>query len=109
MDALRQLAVEQGVAAEGRRRTVLFQQAFLDNIRRNGRLVRTGTDRRLQDQGLSCATAASPLLVERRAFWRRKLHARGKFHFRGERVKIAASSADFRAVRRDSLAGPPPR
>ena len=38
MDALRQAAVERGVASDERWRTVLFQQAFLDNIRRNGRL-----------------------------------------------------------------------
>ena len=39
MDALRQLAVEQGDGLRRQRlRTVLFQQAFLDNIRRNGRL-----------------------------------------------------------------------
>ncbi len=38
MDALRQLAFERGAASPDERRTVLFQRAFLDNIRRNGRL-----------------------------------------------------------------------
>ncbi len=38
MDALRQLAFERGTASPDERRTVLFQKAFLDNIRRNGRL-----------------------------------------------------------------------
>ena len=38
MDALRQLAFERGTASPAERRTVLFQQAFLDNIRRHGRL-----------------------------------------------------------------------
>lgn len=38
MDALRQLACERGTASPAERRTILFQQAFLDNIRRHGRL-----------------------------------------------------------------------
>ena len=38
MDALRQLAFERGAASPDERRTVLFQRAFLDNIRRHGRL-----------------------------------------------------------------------
>lgn len=39
LDALRQLSVEWNVASPEHRRTVVFQQAFLDNIRRNGRLA----------------------------------------------------------------------
>lgn len=38
MDALRQLAFERGVASPAECRTVVFQKAFLDNVRRNGRL-----------------------------------------------------------------------
>ena len=38
MDALRQVAFERGSAPPDALRTVLFQRAFLDNIRRNGRL-----------------------------------------------------------------------
>lgn len=38
LDTLRQLAIERGLVSEARRRTVLFQKAFLDNICRNGRL-----------------------------------------------------------------------
>ena len=38
IDALRQMAVEKGLVSELRRRTFIFQRAFLDNIRRNGRL-----------------------------------------------------------------------
>lgn len=38
MDALRQKSVEDGSANKAQRRTVIFQKAFLDNIRRNGRL-----------------------------------------------------------------------
>lgn len=38
MDWLRQSAAKTAVAAPAQRRTLLFQQAFLRNIRRNGRL-----------------------------------------------------------------------
>lgn len=38
MDALRQMAFEHDAAPPSQRRTVVFQQAFLENIRRNGRL-----------------------------------------------------------------------
>jgi heterodisulfide reductase subunit C len=38
LDALRQLSVQYDAAAPGQRRTIVFQRAFLDNIRRNGRL-----------------------------------------------------------------------
>jgi len=38
-DGLRQQSVAQGAVAAQQRRVVLFQQAFLDNIRRNGRLA----------------------------------------------------------------------
>jgi len=38
MDALRQFSFERGAASPAQRRTVVFQKAFLENIRRNGRL-----------------------------------------------------------------------
>lgn len=38
MDALREMAVERGMVAPSQRRVVAFQRAFLDNIRRHGRL-----------------------------------------------------------------------
>jgi heterodisulfide reductase subunit C len=38
LDALKQRAIEENKIAPSQRRTVLFQQVFLDNIRRNGRL-----------------------------------------------------------------------
>jgi len=38
MDMLRQLSVEQAGSSASQNRTVLFQKAFLANIRRNGRL-----------------------------------------------------------------------
>ncbi len=38
MDTMRQLSVERSVHAEAQSRTILFQKAFLRNIRRNGRV-----------------------------------------------------------------------
>jgi heterodisulfide reductase subunit C2 len=85
IDALRQLAVEQGVASEERLRTVLFQQAFLDNIRRNGRLCELEligmfkTKAFFKDKSL-------PLLFKD-AMLAPQLIKRRKFHPRGERVR----------------------
>jgi heterodisulfide reductase subunit C len=85
IDSLRQLSVLRGVASEERRRTVLFQQAFLDNIRRNGRLRETelvGTFKTrafLHDGNV-------PLLMKDVTLAPRMM-VRGKFHFPGGRVK----------------------
>ena len=38
MDVLRQMSFERGKAARKLRRVLVFQKAFLDNVRRNGRL-----------------------------------------------------------------------
>jgi heterodisulfide reductase subunit C len=84
MDALRQLAVARGVAADDRLRTVLFQRAFLDNIRRNGRLCELEligvfkTKAFLADRNI-------PLLLKD-ALLAPQLIARRKFHLCGERV-----------------------
>jgi heterodisulfide reductase subunit C len=85
MDALRQLAVQRGTTSEKRRRTILFQQAFLDNIRRNGRLREVEligafkTRAFLKDGNI-------PLLMSGAMFgpalWKRK-----KLHLVGGRVK----------------------
>lgn len=84
LDGLRQLAVERGTVSENRRRTILFQQAFLDNIRRNGRL------RELELVGLFktkafLADRNIPLLFKD-AFLAPKMLKRGKLHLRGECV-----------------------
>lgn len=39
MDALREVSLSEGMVAPSQRPIVAFQQAFLDNIRRNGRLA----------------------------------------------------------------------
>ena len=85
MDALRQFSVECGVASEAHRRTILFQQVFLENIRRNGRL------RELELVGVFktrafLADRSVPLLLKD-ALLAPKMMQRGKFHFRGEQVK----------------------
>ena len=38
MDAMRQLSLRRGDASDSVQRTIVFQKAFLDNIKRNGRL-----------------------------------------------------------------------
>jgi heterodisulfide reductase subunit C2 len=88
MDALRQRAFEEGVAPEERRRTVLFQKAFLDNIRRNGRICELeliGTFKTkafLRDRNI--------VLLLKDALLAPKLMRRTKLSIRGERVRDRA-------------------
>jgi heterodisulfide reductase subunit C len=88
MDALRQIAFERGAVPEARQRTLIFQRAFLDNIRRNGRLRElelVGAFKLLaflRDRSLRALTRDS-LLAPR-------LMQRGKLHFGGQRVKNRA-------------------
>jgi hypothetical protein len=85
LDGLRQLAVERGVASKERLRTILFQEAFLDNIRRNGRLCELEligvfkTKAFLKDMSI-------PLLMKD-ALLAPQLIKRSKFHIVGERVR----------------------
>jgi heterodisulfide reductase subunit C len=85
MDTLRQLAVEQATASPSHFRTQLFQKAFLQNIRRYGRLnelelIRTfKTQAFLKDMNI-------PLLFKD-ALLAPKLKRRGKLHLIGERVR----------------------
>ncbi len=85
LDALRQLAIQQDAVPPAQRRTVVFQQAFLDNIRRNGRLaevelVRTFKTRAFWDD------LSIPLLFKD-ALLAPQLLRRGKLHLRAGRVK----------------------
>ena len=84
IDALRQQAVATGTVAPSRRRTLLFQQTLLENIRRNGRI------RELEMVGTfktkAFLTDGNVPLLFKDAWLPPKLLARGKFHFRGERV-----------------------
>jgi heterodisulfide reductase subunit C2 len=85
IDTLRQVAAERGVASEQRSRTVVFQQAFLDNVRRNGRLCEVEligmfkTKAFFKDMNV-------PLLLKD-AMLAPQLMKRKKFHLRGERVR----------------------
>lgn len=85
MDALRQLSIEHGVAAPAQRRTILFQQAFLDNIRRNGRLAELDLVRKFKTQGFLDDLSVPQLFKD--ALLGPQLLRRGKLHLRSRRVK----------------------
>jgi heterodisulfide reductase subunit C2 len=88
MDALRQLAFEEGLDSPALQRTVVFQEVFLNNIRRNGRLNELElvgsfkTRSFLQDISL-------PFLFKD-AMLAPKMMARSKFHLMGEKVRDRA-------------------
>lgn len=85
VDALRQLSFEQNATSPAQQRTVIFQKAFLSNIRRNGRLnelelvgfFKTGSF--LKDLSVPFLFKDSLLAP--------KMMTRGKFHLVGEKVK----------------------
>ncbi len=85
MDALRQLSIEHAVASPAQRRTILFQQAFLDNIRRNGRLAEIDLVRNFKTQGF-LGDLNIPLLFKD-SLLAPQLLRRGKLHLRSRRVK----------------------
>jgi heterodisulfide reductase subunit C2 len=85
MDALREMAAEQGKTPKERLRTVLFQQAFLDNIRRNGRLCEVELIGAFKMRAFF-KDGNMPLLMDG-ATLAPSLIRRKKFHLRGERVK----------------------
>jgi heterodisulfide reductase subunit C len=85
LDALRQLSVERGMAAPAQRRTILFQQAFLDNVRRNGRLTELELIGAYKTKAF-LGDLNVPLLFKD-AFLAPQLMRRGKFHVLGEKVK----------------------
>ncbi len=85
MDALRQISFESNVAAAPARRTLLFQRAFLQNVRRHGRL---------NELELIAAFKTSAFLGDRNvpllfkdAMLAPKMRARGKLHLIGEKVR----------------------
>lgn len=85
LDALRQLSVEGGVASPAQRRTILFQQAFLDNVRRNGRLTELELIGMFKTKAFF-GDLNIPMLFKD-AMLAPQLLRRGKFHFLGEKVK----------------------
>jgi len=85
MDALRQLSVEHGAVAPAFRRTVIFQRAFLANVRRNGRLTELSMIRDFKTKAF-LNDGSIPMLLKDAGLAPR-LMGRGKLHFRGEKVK----------------------
>jgi heterodisulfide reductase subunit C2 len=85
LDGLRQLSFQREATSPAQRRTVLFQKAFLQNIRRNGRLneleliAAFKTSAFLRDLNV-------PLLFKD-AMLAPSLRARRKLHFVGGKVK----------------------
>lgn len=84
MDALRQTSFESGVAAGPARRTLLFQKAFLQNVRRNGRLNELELIAAFKTAAF-LGDHSVPLLFKD-AMLAPKMRARGKLHLIGEKV-----------------------
>jgi len=84
-DALRQLSVECNVASPEHRRTVIFQQAFLDNIRRNGRLAELDLVRQFKTRSFFHDLNIPHLFKD--ALLAPQLLRRGKFHFLPGKVR----------------------
>jgi len=85
LDALRQLAVEHDAAPASQRRTLIFQQAFLENIRRNGRLAELELVGEFKTRSF-WKDMSVPLLLKDAMLAPRMLK-RGKLHLRGEKVR----------------------
>jgi heterodisulfide reductase subunit C len=85
MDALRQIAVEKNLVAPEMRRTVLFQQAFLQNIKQNGRLNELSLVRNFKISAF-LHDWSLPLLLKDALLGPQMLQ-RGKLHFKGEKVR----------------------
>jgi heterodisulfide reductase subunit C len=84
MDAYRQLSAERGTVSDRVRRTLVFQRAFLDSVRKNGRLNELEMIRLYKTRAFA-RDLNIPLLFRDAMLAPRSL-ARHKLHFRGERV-----------------------
>ena len=85
MDALRQLAAQRGLVSRAQQRTLLFQRAFLDNIRRNGRLNEVDLIARFKTRAFLADLNVPRLLKD--SLLAPSLLKRGKFHLFGEKAK----------------------
>ena len=99
MDALRQLSVERGAATPEQQRTVLFQKAFLNNIRRNGRLNELELIGEFKLSTFLHGRSLSFLLKD--ATLAPELMKRKKFHLVGEKARDRAVLARIFARCRD--------
>jgi heterodisulfide reductase subunit C2 len=88
LDVLRQAAFERDTVAPARRRIVAFQQAFLENIRRNGRLNELELTAEFKLRAFRHDHALEPLFQD--ASLAPQLRKRGKLHLKGERVRDRA-------------------
>ena len=85
MDALRQLAVEHQMTSPRQQRTIVFQQAFLNNIRHNGRLREVELIRQFKTRAFF-KDLNLPLLFKD-VLLAPKMLLRGKLHLMGERAQ----------------------
>lgn len=85
MDALRTEAYRRGMTNEKQAPVMLFQKAFLSNIRRHGRLNEIELIAQFKISGF--AATRSPRLLFKDASLGPKLQAREKLHLRGEKVR----------------------
>jgi heterodisulfide reductase subunit C len=85
MDALRQTAVERDCVAPEMRRTLLFQQAFLKNIRKNGRLHELSLVRNFKLAAFVADRSLPALMKD--ALLGPQMLRRGKLHFKSDRVR----------------------
>lgn len=85
MDALREMSAATGTSARAQGRTVVFQQAFLDNIRRNGRLNELELVAWFKTRAFARDFNVPMLFKD--ALLGPKMMQRGKFHLKGEKVR----------------------
>ena len=85
IDALRQLSIEHDAASPQQRRTILFQRAFLENIRRNGRIHELELIGAFKTKAFF-GDLNIPLLLKD-ALLAPQLMRRGRFHWLSGRVK----------------------
>jgi len=88
MDILREGALGRGLASPAQRSVVVFQQAFLNNIRRNGRLDEIELIAEFKLRALPSERSLPFLFKD--AGLAPKLQKRKKLHLRGEKVNDRA-------------------
>lgn len=85
IDALRQVSYERGLTSKKQAGVVLFQKAFLDNVRRNGRLNEIELIAQYKMEGF--AAMRKPGFLFKDATLAPKLQKRQKLHLIGEKVR----------------------
>jgi len=88
MDALREVSLQRGLASPEQKTVVAFQQAFLNNLRRNGRLDEIELIAEFKLRALPSERSLRFLFKD--AGLAPQLQTRGKLHLRGEKVKDRA-------------------